>query len=195
MPEPERTFRVLFLCTGNSARSIMAEAILNRMGQGRFAAFSAGSHPRGEVNPYAITLLARLGYDVSYFRSKSWDEFAIRPGAQDFDAVITVCDDAAREACPLWPGQPVTAHWGIADPAQATGTPAVVRQAFAEAYRRLEKRIEALLQLPLSELGQSTMRMKLIEIGRMEAFDRSALTDLAESAPVADPSVGPAPQT
>jgi arsenate reductase len=125
----DRPFNVLFLCTGNSARSVMAEAILNKMGEGKFHAYSAGSHPKGQVNPNTLQLLQSLGYDTSRFRSKSWNEFA-RPGAPPLDFVFTVCDDAAGEACPVWPGQPMTAHWGVPDPAEAAGSPAEIGLAF-----------------------------------------------------------------
>ena len=134
-------YNVLFLCTGNSARSIIAEAILNRAGGGRFKAFSAGSHPKGKINPRTLDLLRKLNYDVSTLRSKSWAEFA-RPGAPDLDFVFTVCDNAAGESCPLWPGQPITAHWGIPDPAAAQGSEAEIALAFKDAYRMLNRRIE-----------------------------------------------------
>jgi arsenate reductase len=153
---------ILFLCTGNSARSIMAEAIANRLGKPRLRAFSAGSRPAGDVNLHAIELLIDLGYETAKFRSKNWAEFA-RPGAPAMDMVITVCDSAAREACPIWPGHPVTAHWGMADPAQARGRAA--RSAFAEAYRLLELRISALVELPFDELASDELRRKLREIG------------------------------
>src|SRR6202140_52777 len=130
---PQRVFNVLFLCTGNSARSIIAEAILNKSGAGRFRAYSAGSQPKGQLNPHAISLLQGLGYDLSGFRSKSWSEFA-RPGAPALDFVFTVCDNAAGEACPVWPGQPMTAHWGVPDPAEASGLAAEVAHAFNDTY-------------------------------------------------------------
>src|SRR5205809_686144 len=133
-------YNVLFLCTGNSARSIMAEAILNKAGQGRFRALSAGSHPKGEVNPHALALLKSLGHDTSALRSKSWAEFA-QANAPQLDFVFTVCDAAAGEACPVWPGQPMTAHWGIPDPAAARGSPAEIALAFRQAYRMLDRRI------------------------------------------------------
>jgi len=153
---------ILFLCTGNSARSILAEAIADKLGKGRFRAFSAGSHPAGRVNPDAIELLIDLGYETAKFRSKSWTEFA-RPGAPSLDIVITVCDSAGREACPVWPGHPMTAHWGMPDPAQARGRAA--RAAFAETYRLLEMRIGALVDLPLDQLDADALRRKLREIG------------------------------
>ncbi|HEV2363304.1 MAG TPA: arsenate reductase ArsC [Caulobacteraceae bacterium] len=156
---------VLFLCTGNSARSIIAEAILNRDGAGRFRAFSAGSHPKGQVNPGALRLLRQLGYDTAGARSKSWDEFD-RPGAPRLDFVFTLCDDAAAETCPLWPGQPITAHWGLADPAAAAGSPAEIAVAFAETHRMLRNRIGLLLNLPLSSLDRMSLQRRLEEIGR-----------------------------
>jgi arsenate reductase (thioredoxin) len=158
-------FNVLFLCTGNSARSIMAEAILNKLGGGQFRAYSAGSHPKGRVHPEALRLLQSLGYDTSGFRSKSWDEFA-KPGGSDFDFVFTVCDNAAAEACPLWPGQPMTAHWGVPDPAEATGTPAEMALAFKDSYRMLHQRIGIFTALPLRSLDQLTLQNKLKDIGR-----------------------------
>jgi protein-tyrosine-phosphatase len=162
----DRPYSVLFLCTGNSARSIIAEAILNRLGAGNFRGYSAGSQPKGEVNPNTIELLQSLGYDTSFYRSKSWDEFA-RAG-EPFDFVFTVCDNAAAEACPLWPGQPMTAHWGIPDPAEAMGTPAEIALAFKQAYRLLNQRIGIFTALPLRSLGQLSVQSKLREIGRME---------------------------
>jgi len=163
----ERKYNVLFLCTGNSARSIMAESILNREGRGRFRAFSAGSHPKSGINPYAIELLQKLNYDITPLRSKSWSEFA-EPGAPELDFVITVCDNAAGETCPLWPGQPLTAHWGIPDPAAATGTPAEIALAFKDAYRMLARRIELFVALPISGLDRLVLSVRLKEIGRTE---------------------------
>ncbi len=167
----DRPFNVLFLCTGNSARSILAEAILSKVGAGKFRAFSAGSQPKGRVNPHAILLLQNLGYDTSGFRSKSWDEFA-RDGAPEFDFVFTVCDNAAAEACPVWPGQPMTAHWGIADPAEATGTDAEISAAFNEAYRLLNQRIGAFAALPVRSLDRLALKSRLQEIGEMEGATR-----------------------
>jgi arsenate reductase (thioredoxin) len=164
-------FNVLFLCTGNSARSIMAEAILNRAGQGRFRAFSAGSQPKGKIHPYALELLQRLHYDVSGLRSKSWKEFA-EPGAPKMNFVFTVCDNAAAEACPVWPGQPMTAHWGIPDPAEATGTEAERRFAFADALRMLTNRINIFISLPMRSLDQLALQKQLAAIGK--AGDASA---------------------
>ena len=158
-------FNVLFLCTGNSARSITAEVVLNRAGQGRFRAFSAGSQPKGQVHPYALDLLQRLHYDVSGLRSKSWKEFS-EPGAPKLDFVFTVCDNAAAETCPVWPGQPMTAHWGIPDPAAATGTEAEVRLAFADALRMLTNRINIFVALPLRSLDQLSLQRQLEAIGQ-----------------------------
>ena len=163
----DRPFNVLFLCTGNSARSIMAEAILNKIGAGKFRAFSAGSQPEGRVHPEALQLLQSLGYDTSSFRSKSWSEFA-DPGAPVLDFVFTVCDNAAGEVCPVWPGQPMTAHWGVPDPAEAKGTPAEVALASKDAYRMLNQRIGIFTSLPLRSLDRLSLQSKLREIGRME---------------------------
>lgn len=171
---PDHPFNVLFLCTGNSARSIMAEAILNRSGQGKFRAYSAGSRPKGEVHPYALDLLRRLHYDVSGSRSKSWEEFS-RPNAPKLDFVFTVCDNAANETCPLWLGQPMTAHWGVPDPVQATGTDAEVRLAFADALRMLTNRINIFVSLPLKSLDKLTLQKQLDAIGKTSDTDaRSA---------------------
>jgi protein-tyrosine-phosphatase len=159
-----KVFNVLFLCTGNSARSIMAEAVLNRAGQGKFRAFSAGSQPKGQVHPYALDLLRKLHYDVSGLRSKSWKEFS-GPDAAKLDFVFTVCDNAAAEACPVWPGQPMTAHWGVPDPAAATGTEAEIRFAFADALRMLTNRIAIFVSLPLRSLDQLTLQTQLDAIG------------------------------
>ena len=161
-----RPYNVLFLCTGNSARSIIAEAILNKVGAGKFRAYSAGSHPKAHVHPETLRLLRGLGYDVSGLRAKSWDEFSA-PGAPEVDLVFTVCDNAAAETCPLWPGHPLTAHWGIPDPAAATGSAAQLALAFKEAYRLLHRRIEIFAALPLRSLDQMTLRNKLREIGRV----------------------------
>jgi arsenate reductase (thioredoxin) len=162
-----RPYNVLFLCTGNSARSIVAEAILNKLGAGKFRAYSAGSQPKGRVHPLAIQLLRSLGYDTSGFRSKSWTEFA-DPGAPLLDFVFTVCDDAAGEVCPIWPGQPTTAHWGLPDPAEAEGNPAEIALAFKDTYRMLNQRIGIFVSLPLHSLDQLSLRKKLREIGHME---------------------------
>jgi len=158
-------YNVLFLCTGNSARSIMAEAVLNRAGQGNFQAFSAGSHPKGHIHPYALDLLHKLHYDVTRLRSKSWKEFS-RPDAPKLDFVFTVCDNAAKEACPLWPGQPMTAHWGVPDPVEATGTEAEVRFAFADTLRMLTNRINIFVSLPLDSLDQLALQRQIDAIGK-----------------------------
>jgi protein-tyrosine-phosphatase len=147
-------------------RSVMAEAILNRVGMGKFRAFSAGSHPKGQVHPETIRLLRGLNYDTSASRSKSWSEFA-DPGAPSLDFVFTVCDNAVGETCPVWPGQPMTAHWGIPDPAEATGTPAEIALAFKDAYRMLDRRIGIFISLPLRSLDQLSLQRKLREIGRL----------------------------
>jgi arsenate reductase (thioredoxin) len=160
-----KPFNVLFLCTGNSARSIMAEGILNREGRGKFRAFSAGSQPKGSVHPYALALMSKLNFDVSGFRSKSWTEFA-RPDAPKLDFVFTVCDNAAAETCPVWPGQPMTAHWGIPDPAAATGNDAEIHLAFADAFRMLNNRISIFVNLPLRSLDQLTLQKHLDSIGK-----------------------------
>jgi protein-tyrosine-phosphatase len=167
-------FNVLFLCTGNSARSIMAEAILSREGWGKFNAFSAGSQPKGGVHPYVLDLLRKLNFDVSRFRSKTWNEFA-QPGAPKLDFVFTVCDNAAAESCPLWPGQPMTAHWGIPDPAAATGNEAEVRLAFADAFRMLNNRISIFVNLPLRSLDGLALQKRLDAIGKAkDATDKPA---------------------
>jgi arsenate reductase len=155
----------LFLCTGNSARSILAEAILNREGKGRFEAYSAGSRPKGEPHPLALKLLEREGYETGFARSKSWDEFAA-PGAPKLDFVFTVCDNAAAEECPYWPGQPVSAHWGVPDPAAAEGTEAERALAFADAYRMLRNRILAFTALPIGTLDAMTLQARLQDIGQ-----------------------------
>ena len=159
-------FNVLFLCTGNSARSIMAESILNREGSGKFRGFSAGSHPTGKVNLLALNLLRKLNYDVSRLRSKSWDEFAA-PGAPKLDFVFTVCDDAANEVCPIWPGQPMTAHWGIPDPAKAEGTEAEKAFAFDDTMCMLTLRISIFVNLPIASLSKIALQERLDDIGRV----------------------------
>jgi protein-tyrosine-phosphatase len=163
-----RPFNVLFLCTGNSARSIMAEAIINREGLGKFKGFSAGSMPKGAVHPYTIDLLKNLNYDTSRFRSKSWEEFS-GPGAPELDFVFTVCDNAANEVCPLWPGQPMTAHWGVPDPVAAEGTEAERRFAFADTYRMLNQRISIFVNLPITSLDKLTLQKRLDDIGKTSA--------------------------
>jgi arsenate reductase len=155
---------VLFLCTGNSARSIMAEALMNHLGARRFRAFSAGSMPKGEVNPHALPLVRALGFKDEDFRSKPWDEFAA-PGAPALDFVITVCDNAAGEVCPVWPGQPITAHWGVPDPAAAVGSEAEVAIAFRDAARQLRNRIELLVALPAAGLDRMSLQTRLRDIG------------------------------
>jgi arsenate reductase len=162
-----RVYNVLFLCTGNSARSVIAEAIMNREGRGHFRAFSAGSQPKGQVNPHTILLLGGLNYDTAQFRSKSWTEFA-QPGSPQLDFVFTVCDNAAGEVCPVWPGQPMTAHWGVPDPAEAAGTEAQIAAAFMDAYRMLARRIEIFLALPIDKLDRMSLLARLKKIGREE---------------------------
>jgi arsenate reductase len=161
-------YNVLFLCTANSARSILAEAILNAIGEGRFRAFSAGSHPRGAVNLAALDVLRSLGHPIDGLRSKSWDEFA-GPGAPKLDFVFTVCDNAAGEMCPIWPGQPVTAHWGIPDPAAVEGSDAEIHAAFFDAYRQLKNRISLFTALPIASIDRLSLRHRLAEIGKGDA--------------------------
>jgi protein-tyrosine-phosphatase len=161
----DHVYNVLFLCTGNSARSILAECILNREGKGRFRAFSAGSHPKGQVHPFAIELLKKLNHPTAGLRSKDWEEFAV-PGAAAMDFVFTVCDNAANEVCPVWPGQPMTAHWGLPDPAAAEGTEAERHLAFADAYRMLLNRISIFTNLPMRSLDRLALQKRLDEIGR-----------------------------
>lgn len=161
-----RVYNVLFLCTGNSARSILAEAILGHAGRGRFRAFSAGSHPAGKVHPFAVELLQRHKLDVADLRSKSWDEFAT-PGAPEMDFVFTVCDSAAGETCPTWPGMPMTAHWGIEDPVAAEGSEEDKRKAFSRAFTLLGRRISLFTSLPLSGLDRLAIKRKIDEIGSL----------------------------
>lgn len=170
----EKSYNVLILCTGNSARSILAEAMLNREGAGKFRGYSAGSQPKGEPNPIGLELLQSLGYETSGFRSKSWTEFA-EPGSPKMDFIITVCDSAAGESCPYWPGHPLVAHWGIPDPAEVEGTPAQKRAAFQEAYRRLMNRITAFVNLPIETLSLNDLKLQLAEIGRMDGATELAL--------------------
>ena len=160
-----KSYNVLFLCTGNSARSILAEAYLNSAGKGRFRAYSAGSHPGGTVNPFALELLAKHRIPADGARSKNWDEFA-RPGAPALDFVFTVCDNAAGEMCPIWPGQPMTAHWGIQDPAAVHGTDEERRKAFLRAFTELTTRINLLMSLPIEKLERAALKKKLEEIGK-----------------------------
>lgn len=165
-PRADRVFNVLFLCTGNSARSILAEAILNHVGKGKFRAFSAGSHPAGEVNPFALDLLNEQDFPTRELRSKSWDEFAM-PEAPALDFVFTVCDNAAGEVCPVWPGQPVTAHWGVEDPAAAKGNDEAKRHAITQAFRMLSRRIALFTSLPLAKLDAISLQRQLDEIGQL----------------------------
>jgi arsenate reductase len=160
-----KLYRVLFLCTGNSARSIMAEALLNWKGRPHFIAYSAGSHPSGSVRPEALQQITDAGIPYENFRSKNWDEFA-RPGAPQMDFVITVCDNASGELCPVWPGQPVTAHWGVNDPAAAKGSPEEIRRAFRDAFVILDRRISLLLSLPFSSLAQLAIKKEVDGIGQ-----------------------------
>jgi protein-tyrosine-phosphatase len=161
----KKVYNVLFLCTGNSARSIIAECVLNRLGRGRFRAYSAGSFPKGEVHPYALALLRRQSFPTDELRSKSWNEFAA-PGAPRLDFVFTVCDNARGEVCPVWPGQPMTAHWGMPDPAAVEGNEAERRLAFAETLRMLNNRIGTFVSLPLKALDRLSLQKRIDEIGR-----------------------------
>jgi arsenate reductase len=170
---PDHPYAALFLCTGNSARSIFGEAILNRIGGAKFVAHSAGSHPKGEVNPHTLALLARLHYPTAGLRSKSWDEFE-KADAPRLDFVFTVCDDAANEICPVWPGQPMTAHWGVPDPASVTGDAKTVEFAFRDAFLTLQRRIELFANLPVESLDRMSLKKRLDEIGRTEAAKSSA---------------------
>ena len=165
MSNTNAPYNVLFLCTGNSARSILAEVIMNQLGAGRFRGYSAGSFPKGEVNPFALDLLRQLNLPVDDLRSKSWDEFA-KPGAPALNFVFTVCDNAAGEVCPVWPGQPMTAHWGIPDPAAAEGTDTQKSLAFREAFRSLESRLKAFTSLPLASIDRLSLQRRLDDIGR-----------------------------
>lgn len=166
MSQSDPLYNVLFLCTGNSARSIIAEVILNKESRGRFRAYSAGSQPKGDVNPHAIRLLQGLGYDTAPLRSKSWEEFTA-PGAPEFDFIFTVCDNAAGEACPLWPGKPMTAHWGISDPAAVDGSLAEIASAFNETHRMLTHRIAAFTALPIAKLDSLALQSNLDRIGKI----------------------------
>jgi arsenate reductase len=168
-----KPYNVLFLCTGNSARSILGEAIIDQIGGGRFKGFSAGSTPKGAVHPQALNLLRGMGMDVTGFRSKSWDEFAA-PGAPPLDFVITVCDNAAGEVCPLWPGQPITAHWGMPDPAAVAGEPAAIALAFADAYRMLANRIRLFTSLPVESLDRLAIKRRMADIGHTQDATLSA---------------------
>ena len=161
----DQVYKVLFLCTGNSARSIIAEAIMNRLGGDRFRAYSAGSHPKGEVHPQTLDLLKKLHFDTSFARSKSWDEFA-GADAPELDFVFTVCDDAAGETCPFWPGQPMTAHWGVPDPAAFQGTATEVSLAFSDTFRMLNSRISIFVSLPMKSIDRLSLQNRLDEIGK-----------------------------
>ncbi len=163
----DRPYNVLFLCTHNSARSIIAEAVMNRLGGANFKAYSAGSQPRGQVHPFALHLLSSTGHDIGNVRSKSWQEFA-RPGAPSLDFVFTVCDNAANEVCPVWPGQPMTAHWGVPDPSLAEGSETERRLAFADTMRMLSQRIGIFMSLPLRSLDRMSLQNRLHEIGRSQ---------------------------
>ncbi len=164
----DRPFNVLFLCTHNSARSQIAECAMQRLGMGKFRGFSAGSQPSGRVHPYALDLLRQLNYDTSKLRSKAWEEFAA-PGSPELDFVFTVCDDAANEVCPVWPGQPMSAHWGVPDPSAAEGTESERRFAFADTHRMLYQRISIFTSLPLDSLDKLSLQRRLDEIGRTRA--------------------------
>ena len=163
--EAAQPFNILFLCTGNSARSILAESLMNRVGQGKFQAYSAGSMPKGEVHPQAIKLLDRLGYETAKLRSKSWEEFSA-PEAPQLDFVITVCDNAANEICPYWPGQPISSHWGMPDPAAVEGSDAEIALAFAETYRLLNNRIGLFASLPIAKLDRLSLKQRMDDIGK-----------------------------
>jgi arsenate reductase len=168
-----RTYNVLVLCTGNSARSILGEALLNRLGRGRFKAFSAGSHPKGEVHPEALKIVRKLGFDPDDFRSKAWDEFAA-PGAPELDFIITVCDNAAGEVCPIWPGRPATSHWGLPDPAAVQGTPEDITRAFEDTARMLGNRIRLFASLPIDKLDRLSLKQRMDEIGATQDAIESA---------------------
>jgi arsenate reductase len=173
MNSPSTTYNVLFLCTGNSARSILAEQLLNHWGRGRLRGFSAGSYPKGQVNPIALALLEHMKLPTEGLRSKSWDEFA-QPGAPQLDFIFTVCDNAAGEVCPVWPGHPVTAHWGVADPAAVEGSEAEKWQAFRDAFHELENRIKAFVNLPLASLDRVALKQHLDSIGRSPRAETGA---------------------
>ena len=166
----DKPLNVLFLCTHNSARSIIAECIMNRLGGTKFKGYSAGSHPRGQVHPYALELMQRLNYDASNLRSKSWEEFAA-PGAPQLDFVFTVCDDAANETCPVWPGQPMSAHWGLADPSAVEGNESEKRFAFADTHRMLYQRVGIFVNLPLASLDMLSLQRRLDDIGRSKTTE------------------------
>ena len=174
-PADDKVFNVLFLCTGNSARSIMAEAILGREGARNFRAFSAGSHPKGQVHPYARDLLRKMHFDTTRFRSKSWSEYT-GPTAPQLDFAFTLCDDAAAEVCPVWPGQPMTAHWGLPDPAAATGKEAEIRLAFADTFRMLNNRISIFVNLPINSLDKLSLQRRLDAIGKTKTAGNTPAT-------------------
>lgn len=163
----DKPFNVLFLCTGNTARSVMAEGILRKDGAGKFNAYSAGSQPKGKVNPFALKTLAAYGYPIDGYRSKSWDEFAVK-GSPQMDFIFTVCDSAAGEVCPIWPGHPMTAHWGVEDPAAVEGIDIEKETAFATAFKALRSRINVFAALPIASLDAMLLRTKLREIGTMD---------------------------
>jgi arsenate reductase (thioredoxin) len=173
MGTSDQPYEVLFLCTGNSARSILAQSILNRVGAGRFKAYSAGSMPTGKVNPFALQLLESLRYPTDGLRSKSWDEF-VKDGAPGFDFIITVCDNAAGEVCPVWPGKPMRAHWGIADPAAVTGSDTEIALAFADAYRMLSNRVELFVNLPICKLDAMSLKRRMDDIGQSDDAPQAA---------------------
>ena len=165
--QQEKIYNVLVLCTGNSARSILGEVLFDAFGKGRFVAWSAGSKPVGKVNPFALALLQQSGYSIEGLRSKSWDEFAA-PGAPDIDFIFTVCDSAANETCPVWPGKPATAHWGIPDPAQVEGSDEAKREAFKKTYEQLARRIQLFMSLPIDKVDKMTLTKKLADIGKIK---------------------------
>jgi protein-tyrosine-phosphatase len=171
--QPDRPYNVVFLCTGNSARSILGEAILNRIGAGKFVAHSAGSQPKGSVHPQALALLQRLGFPTEGLRSKSWNELAA-PGVPPLDFVFTVCDNAASEVCPVWPGQPMTAHWGVPDPAAVEGTEAEIARAFRDAFATLQRRIELFANLPVRSLDRMSLKKCLDDIGKTASEPHTA---------------------
>ncbi len=164
--QPDRPYIVLFLCTGNSARSVFAEVILNKIGKGKFVAYSAGSDPKGTINPHTLALLTRLGFSTDGLRSKSWDEFAVA-GAPELDFVFTVCDNAANEVCPAWPGQPMTAHWGVPDPAAVEGDAKTIDAAFRDAFMMLRRRIELFANLPVKSLDRMSLKKEIDQIGNV----------------------------
>lgn len=188
--DPSQPFNVLFLCTGNSARSILAESIMNKVGRGRFVAYSAGSHPKGEVHPCALKLLERLGHPTAHLQSKPWDEFA-RPGAPDLHFVITVCDNAAGEVCPVWPGQPISSHWGLPDPAAVTGSDAQVTLAFADTFRMLNNRIGIFTSLPVEKLDQIALKQRMDDIGGLKELTRAPTDAQVEAISPEDPKTQP----